>query len=304
MNKHVAVLMGGWSEEHDVSMDSGRACATALRKCGYQVTEINLTRDLKQLLEAFKPRPDVVFNALHGRYGEEGTMQAVLDILKIPYTHSGLLASAIAMDKVQAKKLLANAGIPSPAGTVVTREDLENGLPLEPPCVIKPVNEGSSLGVQILQDRDTTLDISLWSEGQKLLVEKFIPGRELTVAVMGDRALGVTELEPKSGFYDYEAKYTDGKTKHVCPAIIDEKIAGEAMRFAERAHHTLGCSGVTRSDFRYDDTGGEPGKLYMLEINTQPGMTSLSLVPEQAAVAGISFEALVDWMVGQAGFEH
>ncbi len=304
MNKHVAVLMGGWSEEHDVSMDSGRACATALRKCGYQVTEINLTRDLKQLLEAFKPRPDVVFNALHGRYGEDGTMQAVLDILKIPYTHSGLLASAIAMDKVQAKKLLANAGIPSPAGTVVTREDLENGLPLEPPCVIKPVNEGSSLGVQILQDRDTTLDISLWSEGQKLLVEKFIPGRELTVAVMGDRALGVTELEPKSGFYDYEAKYTDGKTKHVCPAIIDEKIAGEAMRFAERAHHTLGCSGVTRSDFRYDDTGGEPGKLYMLEINTQPGMTSLSLVPEQAAVAGISFEALVDWMVGQAGFEH
>ncbi|MBO43418.1 MAG: D-alanine--D-alanine ligase [Rhodospirillaceae bacterium] len=304
MNRHVAVLMGGWSEEHDVSMDSGRACATALRKCGYQVTEINLTRDLKQLLEAFKPRPDVVFNALHGRYGEDGTMQAVLDILKIPYTHSGLLASAIAMDKVQAKKLLANAGIPSPAGTVVTREDLENGLPLEPPCVIKPVNEGSSLGVQILQDRDTTLDISLWSEGQKLLVEKFIPGRELTVAVMGDRALGVTELEPKSGFYDYEAKYTDGKTKHVCPAIIDEKIAGEAMRFAERAHHTLGCSGVTRSDFRYDDTGGEPGKLYMLEINTQPGMTSLSLVPEQAAVAGISFEALVDWMVGQAGFEH
>ena len=304
MNKHVAVLMGGWSAEHDVSMDSGRACATALRKCGYQVTEINLTRDLKQLLEAFKPRPDVVFNALHGRYGEDGTMQAVLDILKIPYTHSGLLASAIAMDKVQAKKLLANAGIPSPEGTVVTREDLENGLPLEPPCVIKPVNEGSSLGVQILQDRDTTLDISLWSEGQKLLVEKFIPGRELTVAVMGDRALGVTELEPKSGFYDYEAKYTDGKTRHVCPAIIDEKIAGEAMRFAERAHHTLGCSGVTRSDFRYDDTGGEPGKLYMLEINTQPGMTSLSVVPEQAAVAGISFEALVDWMVGQAGFEH
>ena len=160
------------------------------------------------------------------------------------------------------------------------------------------------MGVQILQDRGTTLDISLWSERQELLVEKFIPGREPTVAVMGDRALGVTELEPKSGFYDYEAKYTDGKTRHVCPAIIDEKIAGEAMRFAERAHHTLGCSGVTRSDFRYDDTGGEPGKLYMLEINTQPGMTSLSLVPEQAAVAGISFEALVDWMVGQAGFEH
>ena len=304
MSKHVAVLMGGWSVERDVSMDSGKACATALRKCGHQVTEISLNRDLKQLLEALNPRPDVVFNALHGRYGEDGTMQAILDILKIPYTHSGLLASAIAMDKVQAKKLLVEAGIPSPEGTVVTREDLENGLPLEPPCVIKPVNEGSSVGVQILSDRVTTLDNNLWSEGQKLLVEKFIPGRELTVAVMGDKALGVTELQPKSGFYDYEAKYTDGKTRHVCPAIVDETIAGEAMRFAERAHHTLGCSGVTRSDFRYDDTGGEPGKLYMLEINTQPGMTSLSLVPEQAAEAGISFEALVDWMVGQAEFEH
>ncbi len=208
------------------------------------------------------------------------------------------------MDKVQAKKLLAEAGIPSPEGTVVTREDLGDGPPLEPPCVIKPVNEGSSVGVQIVPHADTSIDLDLWSEGQSLLVEKFIPGRELTVAVMGDRALGVTELEPKSGFYDYEAKYTDGKTTHVCPAQVDETIAEKAMRFAERAHHAFGCRGVTRSDFRYDDTGGEPGKLYMLEVNTQPGMTSLSLVPEQAAAAGISFAALVDWMVEQARFEH
>lgn len=304
MSKHVAVLMGGWSAERDVSLDSGKACAAALRECGHEVTEIMPTRDLRQLLDALEPHPDVVFNALHGRYGEDGTVQAVLDILQIPYTHSGLLASAMAMDKVQAKKLLADAGIPSPEGTVVIREDLKNGPPLEPPCVIKPVNEGSSVGVQIVPDAETSLDLSLWSEGQMLLVEKFIPGRELTVAVMGDRALGVTELEPKSGFYDYEAKYTDGKTMHVCPALVDETIAEEAKRFAERAHRAFGCSGVTRSDFRYDDTGGEPGKLYMLEVNTQPGMTSLSLVPEQAAVAGISFAALVDWMVEQARFEH
>ena len=192
MSKRVAVLMGGWSAERDVSLDSGKACAAALRECGHEVTEINLTRDLQQLLKVLEPRPDVVFNALHGRYGEDGTVQAVLNILQIPYTHSGLLASAIAMDKVQAKKLLADAGIPSPEGTVVTRRDLERGSPFEPPYVIKPVNEGSSVGVQIVPDAKTSLDLSLWSEGQNLLVEKFIPGRELTVAVMGNKALGVT----------------------------------------------------------------------------------------------------------------
>jgi D-alanine-D-alanine ligase len=304
MSKRVAVLMGGWSAERDVSLDSGKACAAALRECGHEVTEINLTRDLQQLLKVLEPRPDVVFNALHGRYGEDGTVQAVLNILQIPYTHSGLLASAIAMDKVQAKKLLADAGIPSPEGTVVTRRDLERGSPFEPPYVIKPVNEGSSVGVQIVPDAKTSLDLSLWSEGQNLLVEKFIPGRELTVAVMGNKALGVTELKPKSGFYDYEAKYTNGETKHMYPAMVDETIAEEAMLFAERAHRVFRCSGVTRSDFRYDDTNGEPGNLYILEVNTQPGMTSLSLVPEQAAAAGISFASLVDWMVDQARFEH
>ena len=304
MSKRVAVLMGGWSAERDVSLDSGKACATALRECGHEVTEINLTRDLQQLLKVLEPRPDVVFNALHGRYGEDGTVQAVLNILQIPYTHSGLLASAIAMDKVQAKKLLADAGIPSPEGTVVTRRDLERGPPFEPPYVIKPVNEGSSVGVQIVPDAKTSLDLNLWSEGQNLLVEKFIPCRELTVAVMGNKALGVTELEPKSGFYDYEAKYTNGETTHMCPAMVDETIAEEAMLFAERAHRVFHCSGVTRSDFRYDDTNGEPGNLYILEVNTQPGMTSLSLVPEQAAAAGISFASLVDWMVDQARFEH
>ena len=304
MSKHVAVLMGGWSAERNVSLDSGKACATALRECGHEVTEIDVTRDLQQLLIILEPRPDVVFNALHGRYGEDGTVQAVLDILQIPYTHSGLLPSAIAMDKVQAKKLLADAGIPSPEGTVVTRRDLERSPPFEPPYVIKPVNEGSSVGVQIVPDTKTSLDFNLWSEGQNLLVEKFIPGRELTVAVMGNKALGVTELEPKSGFYDYEAKYTNGETTHMCPAMVDETIAEKAMLFAERAHRVFHCSGVTRSDFRYDDTNGEPGNLYILEVNTQPGMTSLSLVPEQAAAAGISFASLVDWMVDQARFEH
>ncbi|HAT35898.1 MAG TPA: D-alanine--D-alanine ligase [Rhodospirillaceae bacterium] len=301
---HVAVLMGGWSAEREVSLDSGKACAAALRECGHKVTEIDMGRDLHRLLDALEPKPDAVFNALHGRYGEDGTVQAILDILQIPYTHSGLLASAVAMDKVQAKKLLADAGVPSPAGTVTDRESLADGPPMAPPCVIKPVNEGSSVGVQILPDSETPIDFGLWQEGQPLLVEEFIPGRELTVAVMGDKALGVTELQPKSGFYDYEAKYTDGKTVHKCPAPVAESVAADAMRFAEQAHAALGCRGVSRADFRYDDTDGEPGKLYMLEVNTQPGMTSLSLVPEQAAAAGISFAALVDWMVQQARFEQ
>jgi D-alanine-D-alanine ligase len=208
------------------------------------------------------------------------------------------------MDKVQAKKILAAAGIPSPEGVVVDRKTLEKGPPLKAPCVIKPVNEGSSVGVQIIQDEDTPLDLSKWGVDQALLVEEFIPGRELTVAVMGDRALGVTELKPKTGFYDYTAKYTDGKTTHLCPARINKRTADEAMRFAERAHVALGCRGVSRSDFRYDDTDGEPGRLYMLEVNTQPGMTSLSLVPEQASAVGISFATLVDWMVEQARFEN
>jgi D-alanine-D-alanine ligase len=304
MSKRVAVLMGGWSSERAVSLNSGKACAAALRECGHQVTEIDVGPDLRSLIDALEPKPDAVFNALHGRYGEDGTIQAVLNILQIPYTHSGLVASAIAMDKMQTKRLLKDAGIPTPESSVTRRDALKKGLPMAPPCVVKPVNDGSSVGVQIIHDDATEPDYALWGDEQDLLVEQFIAGRELTVAVMGEKPLSVTELRPKSGFYDYEAKYTDGRTDHICPADIDEAVAETAMRYAVTAHATLGCRGVTRSDFRYDDTAGEPGNLYMLEINTQPGMTSLSLVPEQAAAVGISFAELVDWMVEEARFDR
>ena len=302
-DKHIVVLKGGWSAERKVSLDSGKACANALRTIGYRVTEIDIKRDLTQFLNALKPKPDIVFNALHGRYGEDGSISAILNILEIPYTHSGLLPSALAMDKFQAKRLLLTAGIPFPAGTITDRETLACHLPINPPIVVKPINEGSSVGVQIIRENASFVDFDQWQEGQKLLVEEFIPGRELTVAVMGDKALGVTELQPKSDFYDFEAKYTDGKTVHKCPALIDDNVSAEAMKYAELAHKTLGCRGISRSDFRYDDTAGEPGKLFMLEVNTQPGMTSLSLVPEQAAMAGITFAGLVEWMVKQARFD-
>ena len=302
-DKHIVVLKGGWSAERKVSLDSGKACANALKTIGYRVTEIDIKRDLTQLLNALKPKPDIVFNALHGRYGEDGSISAILNILEIPYTHSGLLPSALAMDKFQAKRLLLTAGIPFPAGTITDRETLAYRLPIDPPIVVKPINEGSSVGVQIIRENASFVDFDQWQEGQKLLVEEFIPGRELTVAVMGDKALGVTELQPKSDFYDFEAKYTDGKTVHKCPALIDDNVSAEAMKYAELAHKTLGCRGISRSDFRYNDTAGEPGKLFMLEVNTQPGMTSLSLVPEQAAMAGITFAGLVEWMVKQARFD-
>ncbi len=302
-DKHIVVLKGGWSAERKVSLDSGKACANALKKIGYRVTEVDIKRDLAQLLDALNPKPDIVFNALHGRYGEDGSIPAILNILEIPYTHSGLLPSALAMDKFQAKQLLLSAGIPFPTGTIADRETLACRLPIDPPIVVKPINEGSSVGVQIIRENASFVDFEQWQEGQKLLVEEFIPGRELTVAVMGNKALGVTELQPKSDFYDFEAKYTDGKTVHKCPALIDGNVSAEAMKYAELAHKVLGCRGISRSDFRYNDTAGEPGKLFMLEVNTQPGMTSLSLVPEQAAMAGISFAGLVDWMVKQARFD-
>ncbi len=302
-DKHIVVLKGGWSAERNVSLDSGKACADALKKIGYRVTEVDIKRDLTQLLDALNPKPDIVFNALHGRYGEDGSIAAILNILEIPYTHSGLLPSALAMDKFQAKQLLLSAGIPFPTGIITDRETLSCRLPIDPPIVVKPINEGSSVGVHIIRENASFVDFDQWQEGQKLLVEEFIPGRELTVAVMGDEALGVTELQPNSDFYDFEAKYTHGKTVHKCPALIDDNVSAEAMKYAELAHKILGCRGISRSDFRYNDTAGEPGKLFMLEINTQPGMTSLSLVPEQAATAGISFAGLVDWMVKQARFD-
>ena len=300
MKKHVAVLKGGWSSERDVSLTSGTECAKALRKVGYAVTEIDLRRDLGGLLAALDPAPAVVFNALHGRYGEDGHIQAILNILDIPYTHSGLLASAIAMDKARSKEVFKAAGIQCPDGQLVRVDDLPGGVLFDPPYVIKPNNEGSSVGVRIVMPGDNQPPKQAWPYGDTALVEPYIPGRELTVAVLGDRALGVTELRPHRGFYDYEAKYTEGKTVHLCPAPVPDSVAQQAMESAVMAHKALGCRGATRADFRYDDTQRSPGDLFLLEVNTQPGMTPLSLVPEQAAHVGMPFEDLVSWLVENA----
>jgi len=296
----IAVLMGGWSAEREVSLVSGKACADALEARGHDVKRIDLSRNLGELLAALEPAPDVVFNGLHGRWGEDGNIQGVLNILGIPYTHSGVLASSVAMDKPLAKTVFEAAGIPCPAGEIVTPEDIRAGRVMAPPYVVKPIDEGSSVGVHIVAEGDNAVAVDDLPPGRPVLVEPYIPGRELTVSVMGERALGVTELRPHQGFYDYTAKYTDGKTTHLCPAPISEDVACQAMDYALAAHRALGCRGVTRADFRYDDTGDVPGQLFMLEINTQPGMTPLSLVPEQAAHAGISFGDLVQWMVENA----
>jgi D-alanine-D-alanine ligase len=300
MSKSVTVLMGGWSAEREVSLASGAACAEALTDAGYKVTRIDVKHDLNGLIEALTPAPDVVFNALHGRYGEDGRIQSLLDILGIPYTHSGVLASALAMDKQTAKTLFEAHGIPCPKGRLISLSAEADTLPLEPPFVVKPNSEGSSVGVKIGKPGGNRIVFDDWPYGDEALVEQYIAGRELTVAVMGDQALGVTELRPHTGFYDYKAKYTDGETTHLCPAPVPDKIAEQAMDYAVTAHHALGCRGVSRADFRYDDTDGSTGQLYMLEVNTQPGMTPLSLVPEQAAASGIGMSDLVGWMVENA----
>ena len=300
MSKSVTVLMGGWSAEREVSLASGTACADALSDAGYQVSRVDVKRDLNALLGALNPAPDVVFNALHGRFGEDGRIQSLLDILGLPYTHSGVLASSLAMDKHSAKALFTSRGIPCPEGHLLSVSEIGDTMPLEPPFVVKPNNEGSSVGVMVIRPGDNRVAFDDWPYGDDVLVEKYIDGRELTVAVIGDRALGVTELRPHAGFYDYEAKYTDGKTDHLCPAPIPDEIAELAMEYAVAAHRALGCRGVSRSDFRYDDTETSPGHLFMLEVNTQPGMTPLSLVPEQAAHAGMGMSDLVAWMVENA----
>jgi len=296
MTKHVAVLMGGWSAEREVSLVSGAACAKALREAGYRVTAIDVQRDAGALLTRLFPRPDVVFNALHGRFGEDGCIQGLLNILDIPYTHSGLLASALAMDKPAAKRLFWAADIPVAEDCIVTQADLKEGEPMERPFVIKPPNEGSSVGVFIIREPgDIDAMLERWPFGEEVMVERFIPGRELTVAVMGDRALAVTEIVTERNFYDYDAKYAAGGSKHILPAPVDADVYDEALRLAARACATLGCRGVARADFRFD---GE--QLFLLEVNTQPGMTPTSLVPEQAAHAGISFPDLCAWMVENA----
>jgi D-alanine-D-alanine ligase len=301
---HVVVLMGGWSKEREVSLTSGAGIAAALRERGWSnVTELDMDRDVATRLAELKP--DVVFNALHGTPGEDGTVQGMMDLMGLKYTHSGLETSVIAIDKELTKMVLVPGGIRMPAGKMVESESIYREDPLPRPYVLKPVNEGSSVGVAIVTTdgnygnpigRDVP---GPWHEFDELLAEPFIKGRELTVAVLNDEALAVTELKIDSGFYDYEHKYTDGRTVHVCPAEVPEDIARSMMDMAVRAHRLLGCKGASRSDFRWDDQQGEAG-LYLLEVNTQPGMTPLSLVPEQARTRGIVYGELVERLIAEA----
>ena len=303
MSLHIVVLMGGWSAEREVSLTSGNGVADALERKGYRVTRIDMGRDVAQRIAEAKP--DVVFNALHGTPGEDGTVQGMLDLMGIRYTHSGLVTSVIAIDKVLTKQALVPHGIRMPGGMIVTSESIYAADPLPRPYVLKPVNEGSSVGVAIVKaDSNYGSPISHdavgpWQEFDELLAEPFIKGRELTVAVMGGKAFGVTELVTKTGFYDYDAKYTDGLTTHICPAQIPADIAQAMMDISLKAHQLLGCKGASRSDFRWDDSQGADG-IYLLEVNTQPGMTPLSLVPEQARAIGMSYDDLVETIVQEA----
>ncbi|MES2288235.1 MAG: D-alanine--D-alanine ligase [Pseudomonadota bacterium] len=299
----VAVLMGGWSAEREVSLMSGNGVADACERLGHDVVRVDMDRNVAQVLAGV--RPDVVFNALHGTPGEDGSVQGMLDLMQIPYTHSGLATSVIAIDKQLSKQALVPHGIRMPGGHVVKSESLYLGDPLPRPYVLKPVNEGSSVGVAIVTASGNYGDpigrdvAGPWQEFDELLAEPFIRGRELTTAVLGGRALAVTELKPKSGFYDYDSKYTDGLTEHVCPANIPGDIAQACLDMALKAHRVLGCKGTSRSDFRWDDEKGVEG-LYLLEVNTQPGMTPLSLVPEQARYLGMSYEDLVAEILADA----
>jgi D-alanine-D-alanine ligase len=305
--KHVAVLMGGWSAERPVSLNSGRGCADALEARGYRVSRIDVGRDIAQVLIALKP--DVAFNALHGQAGEDGALQGLLEILRIPYTHSGILASALAMHKDRAKIVLAAAGVPVAHGIVVDRHDAARGHPLAPPYVLKPVSEGSSFGVVIVKEDRARPAQEVgredWPYGDALLCEHFVAGKELTCAVMSDRALDIIEIKPVSEtFYGYDAKYAKDGSLHVLPADLKPKIYQDVQNLSLRAHRALGCRGLTRADFRYDETKGEDGELVCLEVNTQPGMTETSLAPEMAAYAGVSFGELVAWMVGDASCDR
>jgi len=301
--KHVAVLMGGLSAERSVSLKTGQACALALEGEGFKVTRVDVGRDLAEVLAWLKP--DVVFNALHGRFGEDGIVQGILEMMRIPYTHSGVLASALAMQKDRAKSVMKAAGVPVAEGITVSRFEAAKRHVMKPPYVVKPVSEGSSVGVIIVkEDRShppQELASDDWAFGESVLVERFIPGRELTCAVMDNKALGVIDIRPSTGvFYDFDAKYAKGGSIHVLPAEILPNIYHLVQKLALTAHQSLGCRGVSRMDFRYDDTPNGTGEVICLEVNTQPGMTETSLVPELAAHAGISFGELVKWMVQDA----
>lgn len=303
-NLHVVVLMGGWSAEREVSLMSGRGVAEALRGNGWtNVTELDMGHDVAERLAELKP--DVVFNALHGTPGEDGSVQGMMDLMGLKYTHSGLETSVIAIDKELTKLVLVPHGIRMPEGRIVESESLFREDPIDRPYVVKPVNEGSSVGVAIVTDdgnHGSPIGREVegpWHHFERLLAEPFIRGRELTVAILGDQTLGVTELKPVAGFYDYDAKYTEGLTEHVCPAEVPSEIARSMMDMALKAHRLLGCRGASRSDFRWDDERGEAG-VYLLEVNTQPGMTPLSLVPEQAKQRGISYAELVETLIAEA----
>ncbi len=303
MTKHVAVLMGGWSAEREVSLASGDACSKALEEAGYRVTRVDVDRNIGRTL--FELSPDVAFNALHGPFGEDGKIQGVLEILGIPYTHSGVLASALAMDKSRSRVLFQAAGIPIAHGRTVSRLEAAKRHVLPPPYVIKPNGEGSSFGVFIVREDQEHPPQELysadWKFGEQVVVEQYIPGRELTCAVMGDVALGVIDIVPTESFYDFQAKYAPGGSRHILPAEISPFVYQEVQRVALKAHQALGCRGVSRADFRYDERADGVSGLVCLEVNTQPGMTATSLVPEMAAHAGHGFPELVSWMVEDAG---
>jgi D-alanine-D-alanine ligase len=305
--KRIAVLLGGRSPEREVSLVSGRACANALRAEGFEVREFDAGLDLAERLRAYKP--DAAFNALHGRWGEDGCVQGMLELMEIPYTHSGVLASALAMHKERAKAVFRVAGLPLADSMLVDRKSAGERHVMKPPYVLKPVNQGSSVGVFIVRPGDNRppeeLRSDKWTLGEEVMVEDYVPGRELTVAVMGTKALAVTEIIAKTAlaFYDYDAKYAPGGSEHVVPAKLSPAVTESAMRLAEQAHVALGCRGVSRTDFRFDDTKGK-NRLIVLEVNTQPGMTPTSLVPEQAAYRGMSFNALVRWILEDASCDR
>ncbi|MES2166250.1 MAG: D-alanine--D-alanine ligase [Pseudomonadota bacterium] len=304
--KHVAVLMGGWSSEREVSLRSGKACADALERKGYQVTRIDVKRDIATVLDTLKP--DAALVMLHGRPGEDGTIQGVLETLGIPYSHSGVLSSSLAMQKDLAKTVMATAGVPVPEGLTLTRAEVAKGHAMAPPYVIKPVADGSSVGVFIVTEAHAHPPQELfredWPHGDQLLVEKYIAGKELTCAVINGEPTGVIEIVPLIKFYDYEAKYSPGASKHILPAPILPFVYQEVRRLTLAAHVALGCRGVSRADFRYDDRIEGTGGLTCLEVNTQPGMTETSLVPELAAHAGVTFDELVQWMVEDASLDR
>lgn len=302
MTKKIALLIGGWSAERQVSLEKGKAVEKALREKGYDLTVIDVRKDLTYLVEALTPRPDVVFNNLHGKGGEDGTIQAVLEMLEIPYTHSGVLASAIGMNKPMAKRLAATAGVRVPEGIVAHKQDVVSGHVMEPPYVVKPPCEGSSVGVRIIMERDNQppLDMENWAFGDEVLVEQYIPGRELTVAVLDGKPQAVTEIVSQTRFFDYEAKYHDTRTQYVLPAKIPQDVYDQALEFARRVFEVVGCSGIARCDFRYDDSKPGSEGLYFLEINTQPGFTPESIGPSQVIYNGMSYNDLCAHLVETA----